>query len=308
MLRMLCSLLLCAPLSFAQQTNTPPPAPGSPADLVQRGEKLSHQGKQDEALALYQQALDKAGDLYAAHLAAGQALDLKGDYDTAREHLNKAIELAPPAWQAQALRTMAVSYAFQRNGSKASEFEMRVFSARMAKDDLVGAAEICNETGRIYLESGDVDQAEKWYSLGYKTSGDKTDLTPADKSLWLFRWESAQARMAARRNQSQEAQKHVAAAKVALDQANNPDQARFYPYLAGYVAFYGGDYKTAIADLQQADLRDPLNLVLLAQSYEKSGDRQHAKEYYQKVLQVNIHNLTNAFARPIAAKKLEGGA
>jgi tetratricopeptide (TPR) repeat protein len=306
MLRTGCALLLFATFSFAQQPNAPAAAPGSPADLVQRGEKLSHEGKQDEALALYQQALDKAGDIYAAHLGAGLALDLKGDYDAAREHLNKAIELAPAAAQAQVLRAMAVSYAFQDDAAKASEYEMRVFSARMAKDDLVGAAEICNETGRMYLESGDFAQAEKWYGLGYKTIGDDTNLSPADKNLWLFRWESAEARIAARRNQAQEAQKHVAAAKAALDQANNPDQLRFYPYLTGYVAYYTGDYKNAVTVLQTADQHDPLNLLLLGEAYEKLGDQQHAKSYYQQVLQINVHNPTNAYARPIARKKLGG--
>ena len=89
--------------------------------------------------------------------------------------------------------------------------------------------------------------------------------------------------------------------------ANNPDQARFYPYLTGYVAFYTSDYKTALADLQKADQRDPLILALLGEAYEKSGDKAHATEYYRKALASNGHNPTNAFARPLVRKKLAGG-
>ena len=100
------------------------------------------------------------------------------------------------------------------------------------------------------------------------------------------------------------AHQHVAAAKAALDKANNPEQARFYPYLTGYVAFYTGDYKTAIADLQRADQSDPLILALLGESYEKSGDKAQAKQYYKKVLASNSHSPTNAFARPLVRKKL----
>jgi tetratricopeptide (TPR) repeat protein len=143
--------------------------------------------------------------------------------------------------------------------------------------------------------------------MGYTTVSQKSDLSEADKSLWLFRWESAQARVAARRGNAEEAHQHVRAAKAALDKVNNPDQARFYPYLTGYVAFYTGDFKTAIADLQKADQHDALNVVLLAQAYEKSGDAAQAKAYYGKVLELNMHNATNAFARPLAKKKLEGG-
>ena len=309
MFRIICSSFLLAAFSLAQQpTPSKPPAPGSAADLVQQGDKLSREGKHDEALALYAKALDKSPGLYAAHLGMGEALDLKGDYAAARDHLTQAIELAPSDSKAQALRSMAVSYAFESNPYKAAEPEMQVLNTRLAKQDSVGAAETCNELARIYLESGDADHAYKWYKMGYTTVSQKPDLSDADKNLWLFRWESAQARVAARRGNAEEARQHVTAAKAALDKAGNPEQLRFYPYLTGYVAFYTGDYKTAIADLQKADQHDPLNLALLGQAYEKSGDAAQAKAYYGKVLELNVHNPTNAFARPLAKKKLEGGA
>ncbi|MGA2855800.1 MAG: hypothetical protein ABSE40_02965 [Candidatus Sulfotelmatobacter sp.] len=307
MLRAICALLLLVTLSSAQQS-APAPAPGSPGDLVEQGQKLSREGKQDEALALFRQALDKDSSLYEAHLAAGAALDLKGDYARAQEHFTKAIEVAPADSKQQALRALAFSYTFAGNADKAAEAETRVFNARLAKNDLVGAAETCNELARIYLELGDVDHAYKWYKMGYETVSRKPDLSEADRNLFLFRWESAQARVAARRGQADEARQHVAAAKAALDKANNPDQSRFYPYLTGYVAFYTGDYKTAIAELQKADQHDPFILVLLVQAYEKSGDAAQAKDYYRKVLEINTHNPTNAFARPLARKKLEGRA
>ena len=306
-LRVSCVAFLLATFCVGQQpAPAQVPAPGSPAGLVQQGEKLSREGKLDEALALYQKALDKSPDLYEAHLAEGMTLDLKGEYQEAREHFTKAIEAAPADSKPQALRAMAVSYAFEGNAFKAAEPEMQVFNTRVTKGDSVGAAETCNELARIYLESGDADHAYKWYKMGYETVAHKPDLSDADKNLWLFRWESAQARIAARRGKADEAQQYVTAAKAALDKANNPEQARFYPYLTGYVAFYAGDYKTAIAELQKADQHDPLIVALLGEAYEKSGDAAQAKSYYQKVLESNGHSLTNAFARPLAKKKLAG--
>ncbi len=310
-LRMILSVPLAAACCSAQQpaaATPPPPAPGSAADLVQRGEKLSRDGKQDEALALYRQVLEKSPDNYQAHLESGAALDLKGEYAKAQEHLTKAVEVAPADSKEQALRALAFSYAFQGDAFKAAEPEMQVFNARLAKGDSVAAAEACNELARIYLELGDPDHAYKWYKMGFDTVSRKTDLSEADKNLWLFRWESAQARVAARRGNADEAQPHVRAAKGALDKANNPDQMRFYPYLTGYVAFYTGDYRTAISELQKADQRDPLILALLGEAYEKSGDAAQARDYYRKVLAINFHNPTNAFARPLAKKKLESGS
>jgi tetratricopeptide (TPR) repeat protein len=302
----LAACVLSGTMLAAQSTGgvTPQSKASDPMALVKQGQELNSAGKQDEALALYRQALQLSPNLYEAHLAAGVALDLKGEYQEARTHLNKAIELASAETKAQALRTMAMSYAFEGNAAEAGKYEQQVFDARLAKQDFTGAAEVANELARIDLELGDVDGAAKWYKTGYETALRKSDMNDAEKNLWAFRWEHAQARIAARRGQAEEAQKHVAAAKAALDKANNPDQAVFFPYLTGYVAFYAGDYKTAIADLQKANQRDPFILSLLAQAYEKSGDQAQAMEYYRKVLASNGHNPTNAFARPLAKKKL----
>jgi tetratricopeptide (TPR) repeat protein len=275
--------------------------------LVKQGQKLNGEGKQDDALKLYKQALEKSPDLYEAHLESGIALDLKGDYSAAREHLKKAIEVAPADQKNRALRVMAFSYAFESNGAEAEKYEQQAFDSLLAKPDLEAAAGVANELARIKLESGDIDGATTWYKTGYDTAMRKTDMKEADKNLWAFRYAHAQARIAARHGQRDEAQRQVATAKAALEKANNPDQAQFLPYLTGYVAFYAADYKTAIADLQKASQEDPFILMLLAQSFEKSGDSARAKEYYGKVMANNGHGPTNAFARPVAKKKLAGG-
>ena len=275
--------------------------------LVKQGQKLNSEGKQDEALKLYKQALKNSPNSYEAHLESGVALDLKGDYAAAREHLKKAIEVAPADQKNRALRVMAFSYVFERNTAEAEKYEKQVFDALMAKSDFEAAAGVANELARIKLESGDIDGAENWYKTGYDTAIRKTDMKEADKSLWAFRWAHAQARIAARRGQRDEAWKQVAAAKAALEKANNPDQAQFFPYLTGYVAFYIGDYNSAIAELGKASQEDPFILMLLAQAYEKTGDAVRAKEYYGKVMANNGHGPTNAFARPVARRKLAGG-
>src|SRR5271167_2517106 len=274
-------------------------------ELVKQGQKLNSEGKQYEALALYNRALQLSPDLYQTQLAAGIALDLEGKYQEARVRLVKAIALVSDA-KVQALRTIALSYAFTRNADEAAKYEQQAFDLQYADKKFDEAAGTANELARIYLESGDADNAFQWYQTGHLTALLKPNLTPAEKDLWEFRWESAMARIRARQDREEEAQKHLAAAKALLDKGTNPDQVRFYPYLAGYVALYSGDYKTAIAELQKADQRDPFVLCLLAQAYEKSGDQKQAMDYYHKVLTINQHSPTNAFARPLAQQKLAG--
>src|ERR1017187_3173027 len=104
------AFLLSGVFLCAQPQAIPPSAKTDDAlELVKQGQKLNSEGKQDEALALYDRALQLSPDLFQADLAAGMALDLEGKYQQARQHLAKAIEEAPPASKVQALRTMAVS-------------------------------------------------------------------------------------------------------------------------------------------------------------------------------------------------------
>ena len=285
-------------------------AQATPSDdvqaLIKQGQKLNSEGKHDQALDLYKQVLAKSPDSYQAHLESGIALDLKGDYADARKQLKAAIDAAPADQKNRAMRMMAVSYAFESSSGEAEKYEKPVFDALIAKPDFEAAAGVANELARIKLESGDIDGAERWYKTGYETAMRKPDMKDSDKNLWEFRWAHAKARIAARRGQREEAQRQVAAAKAALEKANNPDQAAFLPYLIGYVAFYGSDYVAAITELGKANQDDPFIIVLLAQSYEKTGDAARAKEYYSKVMANNSHGPTNAFARPIARKKLNG--
>lgn len=303
----LLALLLVTLTAAGQTGDRQSTISADPQALLKQGQKLNSDGKQDEALNLYKEVLETSPNSYEAHLESGVALDLKGEYASAREHLKKAIEVAPADQKNRALRVMAFSYAFEGNSAEAEKYEKQVFDTLLARSDYEAAAGVANELARIKLESGDIDGAAAWYKSGYDTAMRKTDMKDADKSLWAFRWAHAQGRIAARRGERDEAQKQVAAAKAALSKANNPDQAIFLPYLTGYVAFYGGDYATAITELEKANQEDSFILMLLAQSYEKAGDAVRGKDYYRRVMANNGHGPANAFARPVARRKLAQG-
>ena len=68
--------------------------------------------------------------------------------------------------------------------------------------------------------------------------------------------------------------------------------------------FYGGDYKAALAEFTKGNQNDPFVLSLIAQSHEKLGDQAAAMDHYKKVMTFTTHNPNNAFARPLARKKL----
>jgi tetratricopeptide (TPR) repeat protein len=297
-----CLLFLYLGVSaFAQGPAQSPPQP----EFIKQGQQLIHDGKPDEALALYRKTLQNEPNSLPANIAAGSVLDLMGKGEEARKYFSKAIEVADtPEHKAGAQRAMAMSYAFQGNCKKAVEYEQKVFDYYGSVKNFFQQGEIADEAARVCLDSGDLDTAQKWYKIGHDTGLKEPDIKPDRQDLWNFRWEHAQARIAARRGEPSEAQKHVAAAQAILDKGTNPQQAQFFPYLKGYVAFYAGDYKTALDELAKANQNDPFIQCLMGQAYEKLGEKDKAMEYYRKASTATSHNPTAAYAIPFARKKL----
>lgn len=239
----------------------------------------------------------------AGLLREGRELDLDGKYAEARKDFSKVLEMGVAAQlQAQARRSLAVSYAFEGDCQNAVKYEGPLYETYLVAKSYFEAGETADELARICIDAGDLDQAYQWYQKGHDAGLNEPE--EKQKDLWNFRWEHAQARIAARRGNQAEARKHVEAAKAILDKGSNPQQAPFFPYLVGYVAFYGGDFKTALSEFQKANQNDPFIVAMIAQTYEKLGDSAHALEYYRKALGSKAHNPPNAYARPLARKKL----
>lgn len=275
-----------------------------PEALVVQGRNLTTRGKLDQALALYRRAMTLAPRLFDPHYGAGLVLDLQGHYTQARQELKTAIALAPPGARDVALEAMAVSWAFQADAARAAVYYRRIFDRQQKNGNLNGAAATADALGRVYLESGDPPHALEWYRRGYDTAMRQTDLDAHDRDLWKFRLAHAEARIAVRRGRVAAARRYVAAAKAIVDTPAGADQKPDYAYLVGYVDFYAGDYPAAIAALQRASQKDAFILGLLAQAYEKSGNEARARVYYEKVLTVNAHDIQDAFARPLAKRRL----
>jgi tetratricopeptide (TPR) repeat protein len=286
------------------QAAPPPPAAEDPAGYVKRARRLVAEGSHDEALALYQKAIDAQPSSFEAHLGAGLVLDLKLRYADARSHLSKALELAPDEAKTQVMNALAVSYAFEGNAKEAASFYQKVYDGQIADSNFGAAAGTANALGRVYLETGDVANARRWYQTGYESARRQPDLSTEQLAIWEFRWLHAQARIAARAGQAEDARQQVAAARALLDRipALKDETASWY-YLAGYVELYAKNDAKAIELLQQGDEEDPFVLSLLARAYEGAGDSERARETWALVLESNAHSLQNAFARPQAIRK-----
>jgi tetratricopeptide (TPR) repeat protein len=251
----------------------------------------------------------------------GQAaqLDMAGHTSQARSILTVVIDTTTdPAAKANARRAMAMSYAFDGDCANTVKYENQVIDYWRTREQaepqnaFYQEGEMADEAARVCIDAGDLDTSERLYREGY----DRGVLEPSPKthptSLWDFRLAHALGRLAARRGERDAAMAQIAAAKRALasDSAMASQQARFLPYLTGYVALYTGDLKTAEADLTQAigmqgNQRDPFMHCLLAMTYEREGRQADADTMYRQAYgMATAHNPPAAFVRPFVRKKL----
>lgn len=257
----------------------------------------------------------------ADSLRQASKLDLDGEYAKARAIFQKLIAGAPdPAAKAAAQRALAMSYAFEGDCANTAKYEDLVIAYWVTREQaepqnaFYQEGEMANEAARVCIDAGDLNTAEKYYRRGTELGLKEPEPRTHPKSLWDFRLSHALARVAARRGDKAGALQQVAAARAELDgdKAMAQQQERFFPYLTGYVALYTGDLKGAETDLTKAlslqgNTADPFFHCLLAMTYEKLGQKEKARELYQKAYDLSTaHNPPAAFVRPYARKKLAG--
>jgi hypothetical protein len=168
--------------------------------LTGPGAQLALEGNLDEAWAAYRKDLAATPDAPAPNCAAGIALHLMGGTGEAKKYF-----------------AMAISCAFDGDCANTIGYEQMVLEYFAGVNDFFRQGEIAGEAARVCLDAGKLDEAAKWYKTGRDLGLKEAAIPPERKTLWDFRLEHAEARIAARRGNREEAARHVAAAKALLD-------------------------------------------------------------------------------------------
>ncbi len=243
-------------------------------------------------------------------LRQANAADAAGNFKEARDLYKQAIDQAAmPAAKSAAERQLALSYGFEGDCKNAGKYEEMALAYYRdtpdAQDRFYQQGELYDEAARLCIDAGDIPAAEEYYKKGRDAGMKDPNIDPDRVQLWNFRYEHALARIAARKGNKAEAEKHMALAKEAVDKMTSlkRQQEAFVPYLEGYVAFYLGDYKAALDDFQKAQ-QDPFIQTMIGETYEKLGDKDKAMEYYRKAASTTAHNPPAAYAKRITRQKL----
>ena len=264
-----------------------------------------NEGKRAEAASIYREMLAANPASVDALTGLGRILAVEGKAAEGRDHLNRALAAAPEVQRVAVLSALAIALVFEGNGGAAADAYRQVFEHHLSANAISPAANAANALGRTLLETGDLDAAEKWYRTGYETAKKIQNVPAEEADIWEMRWRHAQGRIAARRKQFDAARTHLAAVDAIVAKGTLPDgQSQFAPQLAGYIAFYQGNYDEAISALGKADQDDPFVLVLLGRAYEQKKDAAKAKALYAQVLAQPGFSLQLALSRPFAAERL----
>jgi tetratricopeptide (TPR) repeat protein len=259
--------------------------PGTPSGPAQDAARLDREGATAKARVIWQALIDSAAD---------------------------------PAAKAQAQRGMALSYAFDGDCANTVKYEKQILAYWGTREQaepqnaFYQEGEVADEAARICLDAGDVATAEQWYRTGYELGAKEPVPATHPRSLWEYRLAHALGRIAARRGDTLEARRQIAAARRILDGDSSmaAQQEQYYPYLVGYVALYTNDLSTADAQLTKAialrgNERDPFMHWLLAMTYEREGRKAEATAMYQRAYDLATgHNPPAAFVRPFVRKML----
>lgn len=263
--------------------------------------------------------LEAQGGRGDPRLREAARLDTDGATTQAREIYRQVIDsTGDPAAKAAAQRAMAMSYAFDGDCANTVKYEEMVIAYWVTREQaepqnaFYQQGEMANEAARVCIDGGDLATAEKWYRTGSELGSKEPAPRTHPQSLWDYRLAHALGRLAARRGDKEEAQRRIDEARRILDgdSAMAAQQARFFPYLVGYVALFTNDLHGAEAELTKAvttpgNQNDPFMHCLLAMTYERMGQKGQATALYEKAYGLaTSHNPPAAFVRPFARKKL----
>lgn len=254
----------------------------------------------------------------ADSLRSAQRMDAEGRHTEARAIFEALIANAPdPAAKAAAQRRLAMSYGYDADCAKVIALEEQVIAYWVTRREAepqnahYQEGEMANEAARVCIDHGFLDEAERYYKRGTELGNMEPAPRTHPKSLWDFRLAHAMARIAARRGNAAEAQRHVAEARRILDSdpAMAKAQEQYYPYLLGYVALFTNDLATAEREFLKTTAtmpNDPFQVVLLGMTYEKMGQTSKATALYEKAYAASTgSNPPNVYSRTFTKRVLQ---
>ena len=266
-------------------------------------ELLLKQGKFEESIARYREALKVDPTFNLSRFGVAAPLVYLGRYDDARNELEDMIQKAhDDGERQQAYFGIACTYADQGKVDDAVAAVTQSSALAEKISDVAQVSQNCATIGFLRLEEGRYDEALANYERALEMVN-SSELAPTIKAFTERNLLYAKARIASAKGQADEAGK---IADVFSEQSNatgSISSIRAAHELYGILALDRKDYARAIEELKQANLQSGQNLYRLALAYQATGDKQQAAEQIKAAAHRNtVLNLNDVLARQKAVE------
>jgi tetratricopeptide (TPR) repeat protein len=281
--------------------------PNDPNPYDSYAELLLKEGKFDAAIENYQKALSHNSGFVSSKVGIAVAYMYQGKYEESRKELQQLFDSARNDGEKRtALFNMAVTYADEGKPDMAlTEMEKEYAIAEKLNDygnmsgDLAAMGTVLYESGK-YTEA--LDKFEKSVEAFDKSSSSQA-LKDNVKLGILYNEGSIAMKQNDFKTASEKAEQFMTGVKA----INNSNQIRLAHELMGMIALEQKKPDDCLAHMKDANQQNPYVFYYTAKAYELKGDKQKAKEFYDKVINFNTLPGFNAvFARYNAKNMIKG--
>jgi tetratricopeptide (TPR) repeat protein len=264
------------------------------------------EGKYDQSIENYQKALTYNPHFVSSMLGIAANDMYKGDYDASRAEIQKLYESARNNGEKRnANFAMAVTYIDEGKPDMAlNEIQKNYDIADMENDyanmsgDLINKATILLEMGK---SKEALDNFQKAVDV-FDKSASSQQLKDNVKLGLLYN----EGQVALQQKDFKTASSKADEFMIGVKAINNANQIKLAHQLNGMIALAQKKADVCLSELEQANQQNPYNIYRMALVYQLKGDKEKAKEFFEKVINSNpIPNLNTAFALYKAKKMMK---
>lgn len=278
--------------------------PGRSDPYATYGYLLCKMGRYDESTVQHQKALELSDQSPWSIASIGTNYLFKGDSDKAREYYRLYFDKSSRITnKLSALYFTATSYLYDGNLSAAR----KVFAERRAlakKEDQPG-----------YMINSIVLEALSQTAFGKPSAGlkslkeaeatlDKLSLTEKEKESFRTWFDMCYCYIYAENNQLEQLKAHAASYKQLIERRDNPGERNNLTWAQAYIDKTANNYAAVIAGLSKVQ-PDPYAYFMMGQAALSKGDRQAAKDYFNKVKNWNEFSFNQAIVWNRVHQELE---
>jgi tetratricopeptide (TPR) repeat protein len=279
--------------------------PDEPNPLDSYAELLMKMGRFEDSIESYRLALEKDPNFVASYVGIGTNLLLLDRYDEARANFRTLHQQARDVGEKrQAAFGVVASHIFEGDHASALEGAMELFALAQEIDDRGTMSGDLNLMGDILLHAGIPDEAAVRYGEAIKEI-ELAKVPEEVKEATRRNHHYDLARVALATGDEAAAEREIALFAELAEGVGLPAELRQAHELKGRSALAKGDFATALAELEQANQRDPRVLYLMAIACSELGDDERAMELGYKAANWNALGLNYAYIRGPARQLIE---